>query len=114
MVIGSGGDDFLSGDGGNDTLLTGSGDNRVNAGSGNDSVTGGSGEDWIDLSAVSPDSANTAAWPFGFGSSITAGERDHTVRLWDLNIDRLIDSAKRLAGRELTATQEQTYSLNSQ
>ena len=32
------------------------------------------GGDWAPAGEIVPDSANTGAWPFGFGSSITAGE----------------------------------------
>ena len=45
--------------------------------------------------------------------AITSGERDQTVRLWDLDINSLIANAKRLAGRGLTETEKQTFSLMS-
>ncbi|MGI9629234.1 MAG: choice-of-anchor B family protein, partial [Longimicrobiales bacterium] len=36
--------------------------------------TAGDGDGWSSAGSLSPDSANTGAWPFGFGSSITAAD----------------------------------------
>ena len=40
---------------------------------------------------------------------LVSGSWDKTARLWDLNLDSLIDRARQLAGRELTEQERTQY-----
>jgi WD40 repeat protein len=43
------------------------------------------------------------------GRWVATGSDDHTVRLWDMDIDSLVERARRLAGRKLSEAERKQY-----